>query len=150
MTIPRAAYQTPAQQRAAAAIERFGCPFCGAAPAGACQVRGAGTPLKFPHLRRINLYDSHFPPKDRQPDRLRQAEVTDSAAPAVRCPSNEVVDKLLSVVRPEAIYRVCELMERITPDDLTALEVLAIVAVLESADQRVNAPTAPVLQLIPT
>jgi hypothetical protein len=33
---------------------------------------------------------------------------------------------------------------------MTTQEVLAMVAVLESADQRVNAHVAPVLQLIPT
>ena len=38
-------------------------------------------------------------------------------------------------------------MDRILPTELTAAEVLAIVAVLEAADQRVNAPTAPVLHI---
>jgi hypothetical protein len=36
------------------------------------------------------------------------------------------------------------------PAELTALEVLALVAILEAADERVNAHPAPMLQLIPT
>jgi hypothetical protein len=42
------------------------------------------------------------------------------------------------------------LIDRVKPADLTTEEILALVAVLESVDQRVNAHTAPVLQLIST
>ena len=43
-----------------------------------------------------------------------------------------------------------QLMAQVKLVDLTPQEVLALVAVLESADQRVNASVAPVLQLLPT
>jgi hypothetical protein len=43
--------------------------------------------------------------------------------------------------------RLGELASRVCIDDLTTLEALAVVAVMESADQRVNAPPAPVLRL---
>jgi hypothetical protein len=61
-----------------------------------------------------------------------------------------MVDDILWVVRSPGVARVCELMERVPLRDLTTLEILALVVVLEAADQRVNAPAAPVLQLIPT
>jgi hypothetical protein len=57
-------------------------------------------------------------------------------------------DDVLSAVRWPAITRLHELSKRVTPADMTPQEVLAIVAVLESVDRRVNARTAPVLQLI--
>jgi hypothetical protein len=57
---------------------------------------------------------------------------------------------MLASVRLLAVERLLELMTRVKVADLTPQEVLALVAVLESADQRVNAPTAPVLQLMPT
>jgi hypothetical protein len=41
-------------------------------------------------------------------------------------------------------------MDRVHVVDMTTQEILALVTVLESADQRVNAHTAPVLQLITT
>jgi hypothetical protein len=57
---------------------------------------------------------------------------------------------VLDFVRWPAMERLRLLMERVKMVDLTSQEVLALVAVLESADQRVNAATAPVLQLMPT
>lgn len=64
--------------------------------------------------------------------------------------STNIVDDLLDVVRRPAVHRMRELMERLPPTALSSLEVLAIVAVLEAADQRVNAPSAPVLHLVPS
>jgi hypothetical protein len=64
----------------------------------------------------------------------------------VRAMSN-MVDDVLWAVRSPTIARVNELMDRVSPADLTTLEVLAIAGVLEAADQRVNARIAPVLQL---
>jgi hypothetical protein len=57
---------------------------------------------------------------------------------------------VLDFVRGPATDRMHLLMNRLKPAALTTQEILALVAVFESADQRVNAPTAPVLQLIPT
>jgi|HubBroStandDraft_3_1064219.scaffolds.fasta_scaffold64851_2 hypothetical protein len=57
---------------------------------------------------------------------------------------------VLDFVRGPATNRLCLLMERVKRADLTRQEVLALISVFESADQRVNAPTAPMLQLIPT
>ena len=57
---------------------------------------------------------------------------------------------MLACVRLLAVERLLELMTRVKVADLTPQEVLALVAVLESADHRVNAGTAPVLQLMPT
>jgi hypothetical protein len=48
-----------------------------------------------------------------------------------------------------ALSRMFEITERIDPEWLTSDEILSIVAVLEPADQRVNAPAAPVLRLAP-
>ena len=59
-------------------------------------------------------------------------------------------DELLDMVHLPAVFRMRDLMQRVKAVDMTPLEVLAIVAVFESADQRLNAPTAPVLQLLPT
>lgn len=56
-------------------------------------------------------------------------------------------DEMLDIVRRPAMTRLHDLMQRLKLNTLTPLEVLAILAVLESADQRVNAPTAPVLRL---
>jgi hypothetical protein len=64
--------------------------------------------------------------------------------------SNDMVDDLLSIVRRPAFARLHELMERVPPVDMTTQEILALVAVLESADQRVNAPVAPVLEFVPS
>ena len=58
-----------------------------------------------------------------------------------------MIDDILPFMRCPAMARLRELMEQVPPAELTTTEVLAIVAVLESADQRVNAPCAPVLQL---
>jgi hypothetical protein len=58
-------------------------------------------------------------------------------------------DELLDVVRHPAMARLDELMGRVHVRDMTTQEVLAMVALLESADQRVNARVAPVLQLVP-
>jgi hypothetical protein len=46
---------------------------------------------------------------------------------------------MLASVRLLAVERLLELMTRVKVADLTPQEVLALVAVLESADQRVNA-----------
>jgi hypothetical protein len=61
-----------------------------------------------------------------------------------------LVDDVLSVVRQPAFARLRELMDRVHAVDMTTQELLALITVLEAADQRVNAPTAPVLQLIPS
>jgi hypothetical protein len=61
---------------------------------------------------------------------------------------SNMTDDILSLVRQPTFARLHELMDRVPPDDMTTLEVLALVVVLEAADQRVNAPTAPVFQLI--
>jgi hypothetical protein len=61
-----------------------------------------------------------------------------------------MMNDILAVVRRPAQDRLVLLIERVKPADLTTQEILALVAVFESADQRVNAHTAPVLQLIPT
>jgi hypothetical protein len=57
---------------------------------------------------------------------------------------------VLAVVRWPAAARPRLLIDRVKPADLTPQEIAAVVAVFEAADQRVNAPIAPVLQLIPT
>ncbi|MDT5119294.1 MAG: hypothetical protein QOE30_5033 [Mycobacterium sp.] len=62
----------------------------------------------------------------------------------------DLVEELLSIARRPAYARLHELMDRVHVVDMTTQEILALVAVLESADQRVNAHTAPVLQLITT
>jgi hypothetical protein len=59
-----------------------------------------------------------------------------------------MIDDVLSVVRRPAFARQLELMDRVPPGDLTPLEVMALLAILESADQRVNARTAPVFELV--
>jgi hypothetical protein len=61
-----------------------------------------------------------------------------------------MMNDILAVVRWPAADRLGLLMDRVKPADLTTQEILAPVAVFESADQRVNARTAPVPQLIPT
>jgi hypothetical protein len=61
-----------------------------------------------------------------------------------------MMNDILAVVRWPAADRLGLLMDRVKPPDLTTQEILALAAVFESADQRVNAHTAPVLQLIPT
>jgi hypothetical protein len=61
-----------------------------------------------------------------------------------------MMNDILAVVRRPAQERLALLIDRVKSADLTTQEILALVAVFESADQRVNAPTAPVLQLIPT
>jgi hypothetical protein len=77
---------------------------------------------------------------------LPAARITGIDEPASAC-QPDPVDDLLWYARQQAIARLRELMVRSSPDELTTLEVLAMLAVMESADQRVNAPTAPVLQL---
>jgi hypothetical protein len=57
---------------------------------------------------------------------------------------------VLAVVRQPAVKRLRSLMDRVKPADLTTQEILALLAVLEPVDQRVNARIAPVLQLIST
>jgi hypothetical protein len=63
---------------------------------------------------------------------------------------NDMVDDVLSLVRGPAHARLHELMERTSPADMTTQEVWALVAVLEAVDQRVNARTAPVFELVPS
>jgi hypothetical protein len=58
------------------------------------------------------------------------------------------LDRHLSALHAQAANRLAELTERIGIEDLTALELLAFLAVLESADKRLHAPSAPVLQLV--
>jgi hypothetical protein len=55
---------------------------------------------------------------------------------------------VLAVVRLPAVERLMELMARVKVEHLTTPEVLALVAVFEAADRRVNAGTAPVLALV--
>lgn len=57
-------------------------------------------------------------------------------------------DELLDVVRHPAMARLNELMGRVRIADMTTQEVLALIAVVELVDQRVNARIAPVLQLV--
>jgi hypothetical protein len=57
------------------------------------------------------------------------------------------MDRALWGARSLGIARVRELMTRVAPDDLTTIEVLTLVAVLEAADTRVNTPDAPVIKL---
>jgi hypothetical protein len=59
-----------------------------------------------------------------------------------------MIDDILSLVRTPGCGRLRELMDRVAASDLTSLEVLALVAVMEAGDQRVNGPIAPVLQLV--
>jgi hypothetical protein len=47
---------------------------------------------------------------------------------------------VLAVARWPAQDRLALLMDRVKPVDLTSQQILALVAVFESADQRVNAP----------
>ncbi|AYE95839.1 hypothetical protein C0J29_14520 [Mycobacterium paragordonae] len=56
---------------------------------------------------------------------------------------------VLSTLHPSAIDRLSDLTERIFLSDLTTLEALGILAILEVTDQRVNAAAAPVLRLMP-
>jgi hypothetical protein len=65
-------------------------------------------------------------------------------------PTTTIYADVLAFVRWSTANRVRLLMDRVKLVDLTTQEILALVAVFESADQRVNAPTAPVLQLMPT
>jgi hypothetical protein len=60
------------------------------------------------------------------------------------------LDDVLGFVRGPATDRMHLLMNRLKPSALTAQEILALVAVFEAADQRANAPAAPVLRLLPT
>jgi hypothetical protein len=55
---------------------------------------------------------------------------------------------VLAAVRLPAVEQLLALMRRVNVADLTTPEVVALVAVFEAADQRVNASTAPVLALI--
>jgi hypothetical protein len=64
--------------------------------------------------------------------------------------SYDMVNDMLSLVRQPALVRLNELMDRVRAVDLTTPEILAMVAVLESADERVNAHPAPVLELVPS
>jgi hypothetical protein len=63
--------------------------------------------------------------------------------------SYDMVGDMLSLVRQPALVRLNALMDRVRAVDLTTPEILAMVAVLESADERVNAHPAPVLELLP-
>jgi hypothetical protein len=64
--------------------------------------------------------------------------------------SYDMVNDMLSLVRQPALVRLNELMDRVRAVDLTTPEILAMVAVLESADERVNAHPAPVLERVPS
>jgi hypothetical protein len=59
------------------------------------------------------------------------------------------LNEFLAIVHRPAIDRALAIMNRIKLADLTTPEVLALVAIFEAADQRVNAPTAPVFHLMP-
>jgi hypothetical protein len=63
--------------------------------------------------------------------------------------SAEDLDSLLTFVCGPAVDRLLLLMGRVKITQLSMAEILRLVAVFESADQRVNAPAAPVLHLMP-
>ena len=52
------------------------------------------------------------------------------------------------VDRQQAAQRVADLTDRVGIDDLTTLEMLALIAFLEQADERVNGRSAVVLELV--
>ena len=59
------------------------------------------------------------------------------------------LDIALQISHLPAMGRLRALMSRVNVADLTPLEVLAMLAVLETADARVNGPTATVLRSPP-
>jgi len=63
--------------------------------------------------------------------------------------SADELDTALQISHLPAMGRVRALMSRVNVADLTPLEVLAMLAVLEAVDARVNGPTATVLRFAP-
>jgi hypothetical protein len=156
MTIPNAAeYRTPVQRKAAEAVQMCKCHFCGADEGEECHVRPAGKPLKFPHQRRMRAYhhrckshtdglDQRSPVGSAGPDRTEGRPVDATT----NLDDNDACAVHLWMMRQPALDRLYEIMNRLTPPNLTTLEILALLTVLEPADQRVNAQTAPVLKLV--
>jgi hypothetical protein len=64
--------------------------------------------------------------------------------------SADELDTALQISHLPAMGRLRALMSRVNVADLTPLEVLAMLAVLEAVDARVNGPTATVLRFAPT
>ena len=63
--------------------------------------------------------------------------------------SADELDIALQISHLPAVGRLRALMSRVNVADLTPLEVLAMLAVLEAVDARVNGPTATVLRFAP-
>lgn len=78
MTVPPAAYfQIPPEQRAAAAVTMFDCPFCGASRGVACHVRTSAAQLPWPHKRRFMEYAATFAAGNHPSSRADSASDTD-------------------------------------------------------------------------
>jgi hypothetical protein len=63
--------------------------------------------------------------------------------------SADELDIALQISHVPAMGKLRALMSRVNVADLTPLEVLAMLAVLEAVDTRVNGPTATVLRFAP-
>jgi hypothetical protein len=147
MTVPNAAkYRTPVQRKAAEAVQMSHCPFCGAEEGEQCHMRPAGKPLKFPHQRRMRAYHHRSKSHTDGPDRTEGLPV--DATPTMYGAPIDVIAE--GVLRDDAQREMHQLMEGLHPKDLTALEILAMVAILRGAAVRIDAqqrPAAPVLAL---
>ncbi|WP_201358584.1 hypothetical protein [Mycobacterium paraintracellulare] len=56
---------------------------------------------------------------------------------------------LLCVDRRQVIKRVSDITSRVALDDLTDVELVGLLALVEPVDERINARRAPVLHLVP-
>jgi|GEM_PF-5617622 hypothetical protein len=148
MTTPNAAeYRTPVQRKAAEAVQMSHCPFCGADEGEECHVRPAGKPLKFPHERRMRAYHHRSKSSTDGPDR---SEVTSNlnVTPTMYGAAIDVIAE--GVLRDDAHREMVELMEGLRPKNLTAIEILACIAIFRAAKERLDAEQrspAPVLEL---
>jgi hypothetical protein len=61
----------------------------------------------------------------------------------------EPLDVALTLAHGPALGRVRELMRQVKPADLSPQEILALLAILEAANQRIGTHTASVLRLVP-
>jgi hypothetical protein len=158
MTTPNAAeYRTPVQRKAAEAVQMCKCHFCGAAEGEECHVRPAGKPLKFPHQRRMRAYhhrckshtdglDQRSPVGSAGQDRTEGRPV--DTTPTIYGAAIDVIAE--GVLRDDAHREMSELMDVLRPKHLTAIEILACVAIFRAAKERLDAqqrPPAPVLKL---
>jgi hypothetical protein len=147
MTVPNAAeYRTPVQRKAAEAVQMCKCHFCGADEGEECHVRPAGKPLKFPHQRRMRAY-YHRSKSANGTDRTTEGRPVDATPTMYGAPIDVIAE---GVLRDDAHEEMSQLMEGLHPKDLTALEILAMVAILRGAAVRIDAqqrPAAPVLAL---